>query len=98
MRKRQVTVLKSLSRPAEAILALVELLKQSPADAEAWAELAELYSGQEMHKQAIFCLEEVLLIMPNAWNVCITRISSPRLLTNYNRYMHITAKRYTCML
>ena len=67
-------MLKSLSRPTEAILALVELLEQSPADAEAWAELSELYSAQGMYKQAVFCLEEVLLIMPNAWNVCITSV------------------------
>jgi tetratricopeptide (TPR) repeat protein len=53
----------------EAITKLVELLDTSPSDAEAWAELADLYLTQRMNEQAIFCLEEVLLIQPNAWNV-----------------------------
>lgn len=58
-----------MSRPVEAITALVELLDSSPTDAEAWAELSDLYQSQGLHQQAIFCLEEVLLITPNAWNV-----------------------------
>ena len=53
----------------DAITKLVELLNVSPTDAEAWTELSDLYLSQDMTDQAIFCLEEVLLIQPNAWNV-----------------------------
>lgn len=70
VRKRRVALLKGLGRVVEATKALVELLDSSPVDAEAWAELAELYFVQAMYSQAVFCLEEVLLITPNAWNVC----------------------------
>lgn len=72
VRKRRVALLKTLERPADAIVALTDLLEESPVDAEAWAELSELYTAQGLHAQAIFCLEEVLLITPNAWNVCYT--------------------------
>lgn len=58
-----------MSRLSEAITALVELLDASPTDAEAWAELSDLYFTQNLFQQAIFSLEEVLLIVPNAWNV-----------------------------
>ena len=68
--KRRITLLQSLSRQADAIKVLVELLDFSPSDAEAWMELAELYFSTGMYDRAVFCLEEVLLITPNAWNVC----------------------------
>lgn len=69
VRKRHVALLKSLNRRDGAIAALVDLLDISPIDAEAWSELAELYYAQRLHAQAIYCLEEVLLITPNAWNI-----------------------------
>jgi tetratricopeptide (TPR) repeat protein len=50
-------------------VSLNSLLEVSPTDAEAWAELADLYVSQGMYQQGIFALEEVLLITPNAWNV-----------------------------
>lgn len=62
-------VLKSLNKTIEAITALNQFLDASPTDAEAWAELADLYVSQGMYPQGIFALEEVLLITPNAWNV-----------------------------
>jgi len=58
-----------MSRPVDAIEAIIFLLEASPTDAEAWCELAELYQSQGMSPQAIFSLEEALLIAPNAWNV-----------------------------
>lgn len=69
IRKRRVALLKSMGRTADAITALTELLDASPIDAEAWSELADLYLTQGSFSQAIFCLEEVLLVTPNAWNV-----------------------------
>ncbi|KAI9791790.1 MAG: hypothetical protein M1835_000093 [Candelina submexicana] len=67
--KRRIALLRSMSRPIEAINALVQLLEGSPTDAEAWSELSDLYQSQSMYAQAIFSLEEVLLITPNAWNI-----------------------------
>jgi tetratricopeptide (TPR) repeat protein len=64
-----VALLKSTSRPTEAIGALVDLLETSPTDVEAWCELSDLYQSQGLGLQAIFSLEEALLITPNAWNV-----------------------------
>lgn len=48
---------------------LVQLLGFAPTDAEAWSELADLYLSQGMYSQAIYALEEVLVMTPNAWNV-----------------------------
>ena len=69
MSKRRIALLKSLGRSSEAITALNNLLDASPIDAEAWAEIADLYVSQGMYQQGVFALEEVLLITPNAWNV-----------------------------
>ncbi|PGH01272.1 hypothetical protein GX51_05327 [Blastomyces parvus] len=67
--KRRIALLRSMSRSADAISALVDFLDVFPTDAEAWCELADLYQTQGMGMQAIFCLEEALLVVPNAWNL-----------------------------
>ncbi|KKZ60290.1 hypothetical protein EMCG_04972 [[Emmonsia] crescens] len=67
--KRRIALLRSMSRSADAIAALVDFLDAFPTDAEAWCELADLYQAQGMSTQAIFCLEEALLVVPNAWNL-----------------------------
>lgn len=67
--KRRIALLRSLNRVPEAVAALNQFLDSSPTDAEAWAELADLYVTQGMYQQGIFALEEVLLITPNAWNI-----------------------------
>lgn len=69
--KRRVALLRSLNRPTDAISALIQLLDAIPTDAEAWCELADLYQTQGLGAQAIFSLEEALLIAPNSWNVCM---------------------------
>ncbi|EME39497.1 hypothetical protein DOTSEDRAFT_47986 [Dothistroma septosporum NZE10] len=69
IRKRRCALLRSMGKTADAIQALTNLLDASPTDAEAWAELGDLYVEQGLWEQAVFCLEEVLLVMPNAWNV-----------------------------
>jgi len=61
-----------MGKTDEAIKKLVNLLVVCPVDAEAWAELSDLYLTQGMTEQAIYCLEEVLLSQPNAWNVSFT--------------------------
>ncbi|KAJ9191074.1 hypothetical protein DTO164E3_9028 [Paecilomyces variotii] len=67
--KRRIALLRSMSRISDAISALVEFVEAFPTDAEAWCELADLYQSQGMSSQAIFCVEEALLIAPNAWNL-----------------------------
>lgn len=69
IRKRRAALLRTLGRTAEAIGAVITILDASPTDAEAWAELADLYFSQALYEQSIHCWEEVLVIMPNAWNV-----------------------------
>ncbi|CZS89678.1 related to kinetoplast-associated protein KAP [Rhynchosporium agropyri] len=67
--KRRIALLKSLDKIPEAVVALNQFLGSSPTDAEAWAELAELYVSQGLYQQGIFALEEVLLVTPYAWNI-----------------------------
>ena len=62
--KRRVALLRSMKRPAEAINQLTLLLDTFPNDAEAWAELADLYLSQDMLHQAAFCFEELILLQP----------------------------------
>ncbi|KAI0397269.1 tetratricopeptide [Xylariaceae sp. FL0594] len=67
--KRRAALLRSLGRVTDAVNALISLLDMSPTDAEAWAELADLYLAQGLYPQAIFAQEEVLVLQPNAWNI-----------------------------
>ncbi|KAJ5780868.1 Tetratricopeptide-like helical [Penicillium paradoxum] len=67
--KRRVALLRSLNRSSDAISALLQLLDAIPTDAEAWCELADLYQSQGLGSQAIFSIEEALLIAPNSWNI-----------------------------
>ncbi|OAA64513.1 tetratricopeptide repeat domain containing protein [Niveomyces insectorum RCEF 264] len=67
--KRRIALLRSLDKVPEAVAALIALLDFSPTDAEAWAELADLYLSQGLYAQAIYALEEVLVLAPNAWNM-----------------------------
>ncbi|KAK5630737.1 hypothetical protein RRF57_006452 [Xylaria bambusicola] len=67
--KRRAALLRSMGRTSSAVNALNSLLDMSPTDAEAWAELADLYLNQGLYSQAIFAQEEVLVLQPNAWNI-----------------------------
>ncbi|KAK6361932.1 hypothetical protein TWF730_005638 [Orbilia blumenaviensis] len=67
--KRRITLLHHLSKKSEAISALTTLIDLNPTDAESWSQLAQFYFEVSMYPQAIYCLEEVLLILPNAYNV-----------------------------
>ena len=76
-----------MNRTTEAITALNKFLDASPTDAEAWSELSDLYVSSGMFPQAIFALEEVLLVTPNAWNVSVgMHVSNEPTLTEY-RFM-----------
>lgn len=67
--KRRLALLKSLGRPQDAITGLVEFVDSFPTDIEAWCELSDLYESQGCIAQAIFSLEEAVIITPNAWNL-----------------------------
>ena len=67
--KRRIAILRSIKHDDDAAAALADFLDSFPADAEAWAELADVYWKQGLSSQAIFCLEEALLGAPNAWNI-----------------------------
>lgn len=67
--KRRVALLQSIGRTESAITTLTKTLEHSPTDAESWSHLASLYRAQGLYTQSIFCLEEVLLIHPNAYNI-----------------------------
>ncbi|KAK3402739.1 hypothetical protein B0T20DRAFT_343976 [Sordaria brevicollis] len=67
--KRRIALLRSMGRVSDAASALVQFLDFSPTDAEAWSELSDLYFSQGLYSQAIYALEEVLLLSPNAWNI-----------------------------
>lgn len=58
-----------MGRTSDAVSGLTALLDFCPVDAEAWAELADVYTTLGMYSQAIYSLEEVLVLAPNAWNV-----------------------------
>ena len=67
--KRRAALLRSMGKVDESVSALISLLDFSPMDAEAWSELADLYLSQGLYSQAIYALEEVIVLQPNAWNV-----------------------------
>lgn len=67
--KRRIALLRSMGRLSDAGSALVQLLDFSPTDSEAWSELSDLYFSQGLYPQAIYAMEEVLILAPNAWNV-----------------------------
>ncbi|KAG8413230.1 hypothetical protein J3458_012817 [Metarhizium acridum] len=67
--KRKVALLRSMGKLPEAVTALNSLLDVCPTDPEAWAELADMYITQGLYAQAIYALEEVLVLSPNAWNI-----------------------------
>lgn len=67
--KRRIALMRSLGRTQEAITDLVEFVDSFPTDIEAWCELGDLYHSQGCISQAIYCLEEAIIITPHAWNL-----------------------------
>lgn len=67
--KRRIALIKALGRRQQAIANLVDFLDSFPTDVEAWSELSELYYSEGLVSQAIFSLEEAVIITPNAWNL-----------------------------
>lgn len=65
--KRMVAIERTAGDLQSAIKALNHFLNHYMADADGWAELADLYLEAGMHKQAAFCLEELILIQPHTF-------------------------------
>jgi cytochrome c-type biogenesis protein CcmH/NrfG len=61
-----------MNQTSDAIATLKAMLEFNPTDPEGWSELADLYLSQGIYAQAIFSLEEALVLMPNAWNVSLS--------------------------
>ncbi|KAG5517873.1 hypothetical protein PMAC_000327 [Pneumocystis sp. 'macacae'] len=62
--KRRIALLRSLGRTEEAVNELVKFLDIWYLDAEAWAELADIYFSFHLYKKASFCYSELLLLQP----------------------------------
>ena len=65
--KRMVAIEKTAGDLPAAIKALNHYLNSYMNDNEGWAELAELYLEAGMHKQAAFCIEELILAQPHSF-------------------------------
>eukprot|EP00210_Caulerpa_lentillifera_P001375 g1323.t1 len=63
--KRKVAICKTKGNFIPAIQALVVYLDTFATDKEAWEELAQLYLKVQMYKQAAYCYEELLLLVPS---------------------------------
>lgn len=63
-RKRLVAVAKAAGDPGEATRLALAHVDTFAGDAEAWAELAALYAARGCLQQALFCLEECVLLRP----------------------------------
>ncbi len=84
-----------MNKNQEATSALTTLLDFSPTDPEAWSELADLYLSQGHYAQAIYALEEVLVLVPNAWNVSsIFHFALDDLWLTFDRCKHVWERCY----
>lgn len=63
--KRKVSIYKAQGKIPEAVSELNTYLDTFSCDHESWLELADLYIGQQCYKQALFCVEELLLQHPH---------------------------------
>ncbi|KTW30146.1 hypothetical protein T552_00624 [Pneumocystis carinii B80] len=64
--KRRIALLRSLGKTEEAVNELVKFLDIWYLDAEAWAELADIYFSFHLYKKALFCYWELLLLQPSS--------------------------------
>ena len=64
--KRKIALLRSRGQLEGAAGALVTFLETWQSDLEAWAELGEVYTLLGLHRQAAFCIEELLAAAPGA--------------------------------
>ena len=67
--KRRIGLVKTLGGEKEAIETLTDFLDAWPTDVEGWCELSDLYLKVGAMEKAVWCVEEALLGLPNAWNL-----------------------------
>lgn len=67
--KKKTALTKHVATTEEYIDNLKHYLDINPTDVETWYELSEVYYSVKHFDKAIFCLEEVLVVIPNAYNV-----------------------------
>ena len=74
--KRKIAVLRSRGKLAEAAAALVEYLDTFQADADAWLELADVYTSLGLYRQAAFCWQELVAAAPGAgpWHCAYAQV------------------------
>ena len=75
-RKRKIAILRSRGKTAAAASALVEYLDTFQADADAWLELADVYTSLGMYRQAAFCWQELVAAAPGAgpWHCAYAQV------------------------
>lgn len=65
LHKRRIAAMRAIPGGlVDAFRAIAEYLDIFPADEEAWLELAHMYLEQNRYEQAVFALEELLLLSP----------------------------------
>jgi tetratricopeptide (TPR) repeat protein len=67
--KRKTVILKQNGNWKRYVEELLQYLDICPTDAEVWSEVAEAYLHLKLYDQAIHCLEEVVVLMPQAYNM-----------------------------
>uniref|UniRef100_A0A060TBZ7 ER membrane protein complex subunit 2 n=1 Tax=Blastobotrys adeninivorans TaxID=409370 RepID=A0A060TBZ7_BLAAD len=67
--KRKTVILKRTGNIPKFIEELLRYVGVCPTDYEAWAELAEAYYSIKHYARAMYCVEEVLVLCPQAYNM-----------------------------
>ncbi|KAL5270514.1 hypothetical protein ACHWQZ_G001284 [Mnemiopsis leidyi] len=63
--KRKVAILKAQNKISDAVNDLNRYLNTFSCDHESWLELSDIYISNQNYKQALFCVEELLLQYPH---------------------------------
>eukprot|EP00761_Pharyngomonas_kirbyi_P014929 gb/GECH01014960.1/.p1 GENE.gb/GECH01014960.1/~~gb/GECH01014960.1/.p1 ORF type:complete len:285 (+),score=87.36 gb/GECH01014960.1/:1-855(+) len=87
--RRAIAIKRSQGDLTEALTAMNEYLTVFAADAEAFEEMAEIYLMAEDEENAVFCLEEVMLAMPedDGSHVMLAEVL-------YRREAYVTARQH----
>lgn len=86
--KRLVALYRDMDMEAQAIQVLNKFVEMNQEDVEAWLELADLYLNKQNFTKALFCYEEMLIIMPKNYLINLryaeTLYSSARANDNFD--------------
>ena len=94
LNKRRIAALRAIpGREADATQELARFVDVFPMDAEAWQELATLYTEQHKYAQAAYALEELVLLAPQNSYVLLhyaeTLYTAGDIATAYKMYLRI---------